>query len=483
MVLPPFLNRFRSRSGNGVNSLATERDQKSTLECVVDMLKGTLVLIRFNHFQSRTATLWLTPDMKTLMWREQAKTEGKEDQVYSLSLAQVKRLNVLQRQVTIHGLDNPKSIHFVMPSREKASNWEKGLRSLIPEVVTGHLLIRHSKPQAPLYDPLLDVFEGKALSGKRRIGEFILLGSIGRGAFGTVKLALSSQSRRFYAVKVLSKNIIRRYNRNIRLEGPTYDSETADMVAELPEISVLRRLEHQNVVKLKEVINDVTHDCLCIVTEYLPNGSVMSSAKLAGMKPLSESRAKEAFVDVLTGLHYLQSQSVVHRDIKPDNLLAAGDGTVKITDFGSAKAYHGPSDDDDDSSFPTVGTPAFTAPEMCMSEDAPPKPARAYAADLWSLGATLFYMIYGQVPFQARSVFEMFDAICKRDLEFPNHLELHLTFEYPTQECVDVILSLLQKNPEDRPSFEKILRMPWLSNATDIKMKVNALQEQLQRLS
>lgn len=142
----------------------------------------------------------------------------------------------------------------------------------------------------------------------------------------------------------------------------------------------MRRLRHRNAVRLNEVVTDEKNDCLCIVTEYLPNGPIMSSVKLIGATPMKESRAKEVSLDLLTWLHYLQIQGVVHRDTKPDNLLTAGDGTVNISDFVSAKAYKGHGDDSNESDFTTVGKPAFAVPEMCASENAPPKPNRGYVA-------------------------------------------------------------------------------------------------------
>ncbi len=473
---------LKSRFGISRNDPDRESDKKSPLECVVDMLKGTRVLCR-RRLKVIEATIWLTPDMKALRWRVYAKTRDKENEEFELPFSKILRLKVLHREISLLSLDDSKSYNFVMFSKDRTLIWGRGLQCLIPELASGGVWQRKRNvllpPHEP-YDPMSDNYEGKPVSEKRRLGEIIVLGSIGRGAFGSVKLGLSLENRLFYAVKVLSKTMIRRYNRNLSLE-----SDESETIAELPEISVMRQLEHQNVVKMKEVIEDDAHDCLCIVTEYLANGPIMSSAKLSGAKALKECQAKEAFIDVLTGLHYLQTRSVAHRDIKPDNLLRGGDGTVKISDFGSAKFYASPSDWDNkpDSYSPTVGTPAFAAPEMCLFEKAPPKPARAFKADLWSLGATLYYMVYGRAPFQARSVFEMYEVICTTKLRFPTNSDVGSQFEFPSSECDEVIKRLLVKRPEDRPSIEQILEFPWIAKAVDIRKKVMKLRDQIRELS
>lgn len=457
-------------------------NQKSRLECVVDMLKGTRVLCR-RRLKVTEATIWLTPNMKSLRWRVYAKTRDKENEEFELPFSRIVRLKVLHREISLVSLEGRESYNFVMFSRDRTVIWGHGLRCLIPELASGGLWNRKRNVRLPplsAYDPITEKYEGKPLSEKRVLGEIIVLGNIGRGAFGSVKLGLSLENRLFYAVKVLSKSMIRRYNRNLSIE-----SEDSEAIAELPEISVMRHLKHQNVVKMKEVIDDDTHDCLCIVTEYMANGPIMSSAKLSGTKPLRENQAREAFIDVLTGLHYLQTRSIAHRDIKPDNLLRGGDGTVKISDFGTAKVYSGPSDWDNkpDSNSPTVGTPAFAAPEMCLHSKAPEKPARAFKADLWSLGATLYYMVYGRAPFQARSVFEMYEVICTKKLRFPTNNEMEFQFVFPTAECEDVIKRLLEKHPDDRPSIEQILDFPWIAKAIDIRKKVTKLREQIRNSS
>lgn len=225
---------------------------------------------------------------------------------------------------------------------------------------------------------------------------------IGRGAFGKVKLAISTVDKRFYAVKIMTKQ-----------KKGSFLSE-----ANKEEHAILRKLRHRNIVKHRDVLFDPSSDKIVLVVEYMARGVVLDSSKLEGVKPLSEEGVREIMRDVVSGLLYLHSQRVVHRDIKPDNLLRAGDGTVKLGDFGEARMYDVAAPDN--RSKPTSpGTPVFLAPEFCMSDKSFKPPVENYAADVWSLGATIYYMVFGRAPFIASSVFELYDVICKEDLKFP----------------------------------------------------------------
>lgn len=108
------------------------------------------------------------------------------------------------------------------------------------------------------------------------------------------------------------------------------------------EIAIMKRLNHPNVVKLYEVINDPNEDRLFLVMEYMENGAVQKDSR--NLESLPEAIVRKYLRDVLAGLEYLHTQRVIHRDLKPENLLVAQDGTVKISDFGVSHSYSG--DDD-----------------------------------------------------------------------------------------------------------------------------------------
>lgn len=151
-----------------------------------------------------------------------------------------------------------------------------------------------------------------------------MLGGIGRGSFGKVKLALSTVDKRFYAVKVIA---------NVKKNGLSISMGNRN------EQAVLRKLNHPNIVRHRDILVDAEKDGYIVAVEYMARGVVMDSSKMEGVKPLSEEGVREIMRDVVAGLGYLHFQSIAHRDIKPDHLLRCGDGTVKISDFGEARKY------------------------------------------------------------------------------------------------------------------------------------------------
>ena len=119
----------------------------------------------------------------------------------------------------------------------------------------------------------------------------------------------------------------------------------------------MKKLDHPNVVKLVEVLDDPEDDNLYMAFEYLEGGEVVD--EIPTENPLEERSAWLAFRDVVLGLEYLHYQKIIHRDIKPSNLLRDRDGLVKIADLGVSDEFHGA----DAFLTNTAGTPAFTPPE------------------------------------------------------------------------------------------------------------------------
>jgi len=132
--------------------------------------------------------------------------------------------------------------------------------------------------------------------------------------------------------------------------------------------------------------------------------------------------------------------------------LRSGDGTVKISDFGEARMYDVKAPDARKGAAP--GTPAFIAPELCMSDKSPKPPEESYAADVWSLGASLFYMVYGRVPFLATGVFEIFETICTQKLRFPDAPKT-------SRKLKDLIKKMLTKEPRSRATLQEVARHAW----------------------
>lgn len=405
---------------------------RSVLDCVVDLLKGTRAQKKkvFRRYGERW--IWLGEDLLSLNWK--SKKRGVDQG--RINLTRVRKLRSQQRELIVETNDGRRLV-LILSTKEESIIWLTGLSCLVPKkakVLESSRLLK----ERVNYDPLRDSWRGKAVSTRKHINEYIILGGIGRGSFGKVKLALSTADKRFYAVKVMS------YAKK---------SGVAKTMSNAEEQAVLRKLDHPNIVRHRDILYDPEKDGYVVVIEYMARGVVIDSSKLEGVKPLSEDGVREIMRDVVAGLEYLHYQRIAHRDIKPDNLLRAGDGTVKMSDFGEARMYDVTSvDPRPKSSVP--GTPAFIAPELCMSERSPKAPPESYAADVWSLGASLFYMVYGRAPFLAKTVFEIYDCICTQRLRFPEQPKV-------SRKLKDLIKKMLVKEPKNRATLQDVARHAW----------------------
>lgn len=426
---------------------------RSVLDCVVDLLRGTRAQKRKMLRRYGERWIWLGEDLLTLNWK--SKKRGVDQG--RLNLTKVKKLRSQDRELIVETNDNRK-VALLLATKDESTTWLTGLSCLVPKkakVTESNKLLE----ERVNYDPLRDSWRGKAVSTRKHVNEYILLGGIGKGSFGKVKLALSTADKRFYAVKIIS---------NVKKNGVSSSMSNPE------EQAVLKKLDHPNIVRHKDVLFDPERDGYVVAVEYMARGVVMDSSKLEGVKPLSEDGVREIMRDVVAGLEYLHHQRIAHRDIKPDNLLRCGDGTVKLSDFGEARMYDVTSEDPRAKSV-APGTPAFIAPELCMSERSPKAPPESYAADIWSLGASLFYMVYGRAPFLAKSVFEIYECICTQRLIFPDQPKV-------SRKLKDLIKKMLLKEPKNRATLEDVAKHAWFGERVtqrgDLK-KIRITQEDI----
>lgn len=134
-------------------------------------------------------------------------------------------------------------------------------------------------------------------------------------------------------------------------------------------------------------------------------------------------------------------QGVIHRDIKPDNCLLAEDDTLKVSDFGVSEMFDRSSDM---RIAKSAGSPAFMAPELCVVHHGG---VSGTSADIWSMGATLYCMLFGKVPFQKSSVLDMFESIRNDPVHIPADCDESLR---------DLIFRILEKDPSKRIKMDAL---------------------------
>ncbi|QHS73165.1 serine/threonine protein kinase TOS3 [Saccharomyces paradoxus] len=304
------------------------------------------------------------------------------------------------------------------------------------------------------------------LTKRQILNNFEILATLGNGRYGKVKLARDLDTGGLVAIKILNKFEKRSgYSLQLKVESPRVNQE----------IEVMKRCHHENVVELYEILNDPESSKVYLVLEYCSRGPVKwcpenkMEIKAVGPSILTFQQSRKIVLDVISGLEYLHFRGVTHRDIKPSNLLISSNGTVKISDFGVATSTAAGSTNIQSSheqllQYKALGTPAFLAPELCSAERACFCP---FAIDIWSLGVTLYCLLFGRLPFNANSGLELFDNIINKPLEFPSYDEMlnrgtsDITVE-EYSDAKDLLNELLQKDPDKRIKLAEIKAHPFI---------------------
>ena len=146
---------------------------------------------------------------------------------------------------------------------------------------------------------------------------------------------------------------------------------------------------------------------------------------------------------------------VIHRDIKPDNIVLTGDGkTAKICDFSVSHVF----EDNDDRLSHSAGAPAFLAPELVSIRGQ----SHGKPTDIWALGVTLYYFVFGTCPFLGPSVPAIYERIQNQELVLPYSLP---NGQEPSDDLKDLLHRMLNKDPKKRISMKDIRQHPWCVRA------------------
>ena len=264
------------------------------------------------------------------------------------------------------------------------------------------------------------------------LGEsYTIEGEIGRGGMGVVYRARDERLHRRVAIKVLPPELA--FQKEIR-ERFTREAQTA------------ARLSHPHIVPIHDVGEGV--GLVYFVMGYVEGESLAARIKRRGRLPAEEvRRIMKGTADALSAAHSL---SVIHRDIKPDNVLLEGTrGRVMVTDFGIAKALSGSTGATLTGVGVAIGTPQFMSPEQAAGErDIDGR------SDLYSLGVVAYQMLTGELPFNAPTV----AGILMKQITEPAPV-LHLTHPDVPEDLSLAVARCLEKDPENRwPTADALRR-------------------------
>lgn len=266
---------------------------------------------------------------------------------------------------------------------------------------------------------------GNTIDAPSQIGSYMVKGVLGRGGMGTVYLGWQEELEREVALKVLS---------------PTYSSDPTMRKRFRAEARATAALHHRHIVPIYDY--GEAHGVLFFAMERVDGMSLdkhIAAARRVQRKPLEPLDAARRFAGVADALGLAHRRRLLHRDVKPGNIMVAQDGTLALTDFGLAKALDHASMHLTSKGGGFLGTLHYSSPEQALGAELTP------ASDLYALGVTMFEAVTGELPIAAKTTEAMLQAILHGT---PRRLRDCLP--RPPRDLEAVVDKLLSREPADR---------------------------------
>eukprot|EP00803_Ostreobium_quekettii_P004118 evm.model.scf_281.3 EVM.evm.TU.scf_281.3 scf_281:30300-33611(-) len=270
---------------------------------------------------------------------------------------------------------------------------------------------------------------------RRVVGDWVLEQRIGSGSFSVVwRAARRGGAGETAAVKEIATD---------RLNDKLRESLSS-------ELSILQGTRHENIVKFYGIRKEANR--IFLVLEYCSGGDLSAHIRRVGR--VSEAYARRCLAQLASGLREMRRHNVVHRDLKPQNLLLSDntpDAVLKIADFGFARSLQ-----PQGLAETLCGSPLYMAPEILRFHKYDAK------ADLWSVGAILYELVVGRPPFDGDNTLHLLRNIERQEVRVPDKVAKQLSTE-----CQDLIYKLLKRNPVERITFEEFFTHPFICRGAE----------------
>ena len=300
------------------------------------------------------------------------------------------------------------------------------------------------------------------------VGDYTLTKSLGKGAFGEVYITSKQGTQEKFATKKIDKKFARNPKAKKYIDN---------------EIKILKSIDHENIIKLYDQLE--TSQYYFLVTEYCNGGGLSDCLQYhinQYHKPFSEEVVQYLMRQIVSGIRYLHSKHILHRDIKLDNILVKFDteedkqkknmlkAKVKIIDFGFARYL-----DPKELAFSTLGSPINMEPGILRKLNKMEN-SRNYGydekADIWSLGTICYEMLIGHCTFDASSMKELLSKVEAGNYLLPTSI---------SKEAASFLNGMLQYDPKQRLNAEKLYSHHFLTKdyKSLTKMNLNNVQKHL----
>uniref|UniRef100_A0A8D2JFL6 Serine/threonine-protein kinase PLK4 n=1 Tax=Varanus komodoensis TaxID=61221 RepID=A0A8D2JFL6_VARKO len=258
------------------------------------------------------------------------------------------------------------------------------------------------------------------------IKDFKVGNLLGKGSFAGVYRAISLKTGLEVAIKMIDKKAMHKVGMVQRVQN---------------EVKIHCQLKHPSVLELYNYFEDSNY--VYLILEMCHNGEMSRYLKNRKNR-FSEEEVRHFMHQIITGMLYLHSHGILHRDLTLSNLLLTNNMNIKIADFGLATQLKMPYE----KHYTMCGTPNYISPEIAT------RSAHGLESDVWSLGCMFFTLLAGKPPFDTDTVKNTLNKVVLADYEMPMFL---------SEEAQDLICQLLRKNPADRLSLSSVLDHPFMS--------------------
>jgi len=269
-------------------------------------------------------------------------------------------------------------------------------------------------------------------------GNYSFIKTIGQGSMGKVKLAKKEGTGELVACKIIER-VSPDDGRQSREERERADAAREDRNAR--EAAIVSLLNHQYICGLRDNLRTKWH--WYMLFEYVNGGQMLDYIISHGK--LKEKQARKFARQIASAVVYCHRNSIVHRDLKIENILISKTGDIKIIDFGLSNLF---SPDEDRRLKTYCGSLYFAAPELLQA-----KPYTGPEVDVWSFGVVLFVLVCGKVPFDDQYMPALHLKIKKGAVDYPNWL---------TPECKHLISRMLVTDPRQRATMHEVMNHPWM---------------------
>ena len=259
---------------------------------------------------------------------------------------------------------------------------------------------------------------------------------LGEGRFGKVRLALHKLTNMNVAIKIIDKNQIKLKEQRQRIDS---------------EISILKKLNHYNIIKLYSIIEN--EERIYLIQEYIQGNDLNFFIKHREKPATKEQNICIYFREIISAVEYLHNLGISHRDLKPENILINKNNHIKLIDFGLSKIFS-----KGELLKTSCGSPYYAPPEMVKGNK-----YNGINSDIWSLGIILYLMLFQELPFMDADINRLYKKISEGKYEIPEN-----KINIVSKDAIDLVKKILEINPKKRIKINGIKNHKWFNKISNV---------------